>query len=357
MSTPSAAARPIKCVVWDLDDTLWQGVAVEGDTPDIPRPDPRVLAQIAELERRGIVNSVASRNDPSMMHELLGDPAVNGLFVAPQVSWQPKSRSIRDIADRLNIGLDAIAFVDDSPFERAEVAALLPDVLVLAPSEVAAALDTPRFTPGATEESAERARMYREEESRRAAEAGYEGNRTAFLKSCEMLLTIRQAAHADLPRFAELSQRTNQLNSTGHVYTKEELAEKLGSDRWLLPVATLEDRFGQYGLIGAAVVDRRPPWPNDCWLLEHIMLSCRVEGRGIPAALLRWIMGEAKGAGMRGLKAVYRVSERNLPVRLLFRQMGFQTVGGHGLVTVSRDLTGPLPDYPEWLRLDPVPTA
>jgi predicted enzyme involved in methoxymalonyl-ACP biosynthesis len=85
------------------------------------------------------------------------------------------------------------------------------------------------------------------------------------------------------------------------------------------------------------------------------MLSCRVEGRGIPAALLRWIMGGAKDAGKRGLKAVYRVSERNLPVRLLFRQMGFQTVGGHGLITVTRDLTGRLPDYPEWLRLDVVP--
>jgi FkbH-like protein len=172
-----------------------------------------------------------------------------------------------------------------------------------------------------------------------------------------MRLTIRQASVADLPRVAELSERTNQLNSTGHVYSLDELRGKLESERWLLPVAALEDRFGKYGLIGAAVVDRQPPWPQDSWLLEHIMLSCRVEGRGIPAALLRWIMGEAKGAGMRGLKAVYRVSERNLPVRLLFRQMGFQTVGGHGLVAVTRDLTGPLPRYPEWLKLDPVPAA
>jgi predicted enzyme involved in methoxymalonyl-ACP biosynthesis len=122
-------------------------------------------------------------------------------------------------------------------------------------------------------------------------------------------------------------------------------------------VPTLDDRIGKYGQIGAAVVDRQPPWPHDCWLLEHIMLSCRVEGRGIPAAMLRWIMAEAMEAGMRGLKAVYRVSERNLPVRLLFRQMGFQTVGGHGLVTVTRDLTGALPDYPEWLKLEPVPPA
>ncbi|HET9496019.1 MAG TPA: HAD-IIIC family phosphatase, partial [Chloroflexia bacterium] len=342
MSAPNSTTRPVKCVVWDLDDTLWHGVAVEGDTPDIPQPDPRVLALIAELERRGIVNSVASRNDPSMLDELLGHPSLKDLFVAPQVSWQPKSRSIRDIASRLNIGLDAVAFVDDSPFERAEVAHVLPEVLVLAPAEVPAALDTPRFVPSATAESAGRAQMYREEERRRAAESNYEGSRADFLRSCDMRLTIRQAAEADLPRVAELSERTNQLNSTGHVYTLDELRGKLADERWLLPVAALEDRFGKYGLIGAAIVDRQPPWPQDSWLLEHIMLSCRVEGRGIPAALLRWIMGEAKDAGMRGLKAVYRVSERNLPVRLLFRQMGFQTVGGHGLVTVTRDLTGPL---------------
>lgn len=357
MTTPSNTTRPIKCVVWDLDDTLWQGVAVEGDTPDIPQPDPRVLTLIAELERRGIVNSVASRNDPSMLPELLAHPSVRDAFVAPQVSWQPKSRSIRDIAAHLNIGLDAVAFVDDSPFERAEVAHMLPEVLVLSPDEVAAALDTPRFAPGATGESAERARMYREEETRREAEARYEGSRADFLKSCDMRLTIRRAHPDDLPRFAELSERTNQLNSTGHIYRQAELRDKMDGDRWLLPVATLEDRFGKYGLIGAAVVDRQPPWPPDCWLIEHLMLSCRVEGRGIPAAMLRWIMGEAKDAGMRGLKAVYRVSERNLPVRLLFRQMGFQTAGGHGLVTVTRDLTGPLPAYPEWLRLDVVPNT
>jgi methoxymalonate biosynthesis protein len=316
-----------------------------------------VLALVAELERRGIVNSVASRNDPSMLPDLLGHPSLRDLFVAPQVNWQPKSRSIRDVAAHLNIGLDSLAFVDDSPFERAEVATLLPDVLVLAPGEVAAALDTPRFQPPATAESAGRGQMYREEEQRRAAESTYEGSRADFLKSCDMRLTIRKARPEDIPRLAELSERTNQLNSTGHVYSQAELREKMEGDRWLLPVATLEDRFGTYGLIGAAVVDRQPPWPHDCWLLEHIMLSCRVEGRGIPAAMLRWIMSEAKEAGMRGLKAVYRVSERNLPVRLLFRQMGFQTVGGHGLVTVSRDLTGALPDYPEWLKLEAVASA
>lgn len=354
MSTLDGSTRPIKCVIWDLDDTLWRGVAVEGDTPAVPQPDPAVLALIAELERRGIVNSVASRNDPSMLQELLGHPSLDGLFVAPQISWQPKSRSVRAIAAQLNIGLDAVAFVDDSPFERAEVAHLLPDVLVLAPDEVASALDTPRFVTGATDESARRARMYREEATRRDAEATYEGSRAEFLKSCDMRLTLRQATEADLPRLRELFQRTNQLNSTGHVYTQDDLTSKLENDRWLMPVASLEDRFGAYGLIGAAIVDRQPPWPHDCWLLEHIMLSCRVEGRGIPAAVLRWIMAAAQQSGMRGLKAVYRVSERNLPVRLLFRQMGFQTVGGRGLVTVTRDLTTPLPDYPEWLRLDVV---
>ena len=94
-----------------------------------------------------------------------------------------------------------------------------------------------------------------------------------------------------------------------------------------MPVARLVDRFGDYGIIGAALVDRNPAGKKrKAWLVDLLMLSCRVEGRGIPSAMLRWIMGEASAAGMIRLRAVYKINNRNLPVRLLFRQMGFNVV-------------------------------
>src|SRR5437868_3684554 len=111
----------IKCVVWDLDNTLLEGVAAEGEPDGSAPPNAQMLDVISKLEAKGIVNSVASRNDPSMRDRLLSHPLLAGKFVAPQVSWEPKSAAVRRIAESLNIGLDTLAFVDDSPFERAEV--------------------------------------------------------------------------------------------------------------------------------------------------------------------------------------------------------------------------------------------
>ena len=350
--TPRSTQRtPIKCVVWDLDNTLWAGVAVEGEADAAPPPpNPILLDIITKLEMRGIVSSVASRNDPSMRDLLLSHPDLKERMVAPQVGWEPKSTAVRRIAERLNVGIDAIAFVDDSPFERAEVAYMLPQVLVLSPDELMRALDSPEFNPAAaTEASARRAEMYRQEEARKEAESLFKGNRADFLASCEMRLTFAPAAEADLPRVLELTERTHQLNSTGRGYSVQELRARMADPRWLMLVARLRDRFGDYGTIGAALVDTQPPWPPDVWLIELVMLSCRVEGRGIPAALVRWIMGQAKSAGIKGLRAIYRVNERNLPIRLLFRQLGFTKVAGDSSVTVARDLSEPLPSFPEWL--------
>ncbi|MEO8288655.1 MAG: HAD-IIIC family phosphatase [Chloroflexota bacterium] len=347
-----STGRIIKCVVWDLDNTLWQGVAVEDPNGAVPSPDQSILDIMSELEKRGIVNSVASRNDPVMLERLLADPVLHGKFIVPQVSWDPKSTSIRKIAAHLNIGLDALAFVDDSAFERAEVSYMLPEVVVLAPEEMAAAIGTLAFNPGQlTAEGERRAEMYRHEEQRKEAEAGFAGTRADFLRWCDMRLTITPATEADLPRIIELTERTHQLNSTGRRYSADEVKERVGAPRWLVPVARLRDRFGDYGTIGAAIVDTQAPWPPDVWLAEIVMLSCRVEGRGIPAALLRWIMGRAQDAGMKSLRAVYRVNEQNLPVRLLFKQMGFTKLAGDDFVTVARDLSQPLPAYPDWLHI------
>ena len=118
--------RVVKCVVWDLDNTLWPGIAIEAEPDDFRQPNTAILDIITELEKHGIASSVASRNDPALGEQLLAHPLLAGKFVYPQVSWEPKSQAIRRIAEKLNIGLDAVAFVDDSPFERAEVSYMFP---------------------------------------------------------------------------------------------------------------------------------------------------------------------------------------------------------------------------------------
>jgi FkbH-like protein len=357
---PAAPASPrlIKCLVWDLDETLWAGVQAEGAQP---QPRPAALALMDELSRRGIVQSVASRNDPAAGARLLALPVLAGRFVAPQVGWEPKDVALRRIAKELNIGLDSLAFVDDSPFERAAVAHLLPQVLVLAPADVPGLPDRPEFRPGpVTAEAARRTALYQEEADRQAAERAWAGSRLEFLRSCAMRLTIAPATEAALPRLNEMVARTNQLNSTGVRYSPAAIADRVRDPaRFRVPTARLTDRFGDYGLIGAALVDREGGGDGDP-LVELLMLSCRVEGRGIPAALLRRLLEEAQAEGHVALEALYRPTPQNRQMVVLLRSLGFRAGGPAtsadplvaGATVFRRDLAGDLPPYPEWLQIE-----
>jgi len=337
----------VKCVVWDLDDTVWPGVAIESDAA--PEPRDEVIGLLDELERRGIVCSVASRGDPAMASAVRAHPRLGGRFVAPQVGWEPKSGSILRVAETLRIGLDAIAFVDEDPFERAEVAHLLPEVLALSVPELAAAMDGERFSPGRpTGEGRQRASMYRDEERRREAEAGFAGGRAAFLRWCGMRLEIGRAGPADVDRLVELGERTHRLNSTARRHGRDDVL------RWLaaggLTRARLADRFGDSGLVGMVAVER-PEAPAD-WEVALLAVSCRVEGRGVPAALLRRTMDEARAAGAPGLRARYRPNGRNVRVALLLRQLGFARAATEAETLVfRRPLDGELPPFPEWLEI------
>jgi methoxymalonate biosynthesis protein len=350
-------SKIVKCLIWDLDDTLWQGVQAEGAAP---APRPAVLAIMDELARRGIVQSVASRNDPAIGARLLAQPALVGRFVAPQVGWEPKDAALRKIARELNIGLDSLAFVDDSPFERAAVAAVLPEVLVLAPHDLPTLLDRPELAGGpGTAEAAARPRLYQEEAARREAEHDFAGDRRRFLESCAMVLTVRPATAAELPRLDEMVARTNQLNSTGYRYPPAETARRVADPvRYLVPVAWLRDRFGDYGLIGAAFVDRQAA--PGAWLVELLMLSCRVEGRGIPGALVRMLLDRTAAAGVPALDALYRANPQNRQMAVLLRSLGFRaggvplpnSPGATGAAAYRRTTAPPLPPYPTWLTLD-----
>ncbi|WHT20629.1 HAD-IIIC family phosphatase [Crossiella sp. CA-258035] len=344
----------VKCVVWDLDGTLWDGIAVEQTAETLPAPRAEVLALIDELAARGVLSSIASRTDPSILALLLADEPLAERFVSPQADWQDKSVALRRISAELGIGLAALAFVDDNPFERAEVAAALPEVLVLAPEQAAGLLDSPELDPSAlTPEARGRVRRYREEARRKDAETAFTGSRAEFLRWCGMRLTLRAATEADVPRLVELARRTHRMNTTGDVPPVEDVLARLTDpDGWFLPVAELSDRFGGYGLIGAAVIEK-----GAAWRVRLLALSCRVAGRGVAPAFLRWVMDRALAEGAVELHVPVRPTGANVELRVLFRQCGLRVTGPQpeGLAVLGRRLDhGPLPDYPEYLELEKV---
>lgn len=247
----------IKCVVWDIDNTLLDGTYLEaGD--QLPDPDPDLLAVLRELAGRGILHALASRN-PAAAADYVQQ--VTGLdFAAVECGWGSKAESVSRVAARLGLALDAIAFVDDDMAERAEVTAALPAVLVLTPEDAAEAADWPQFSPAViTAEARRRGELYAQRRRRQADAAAFGGSRDEFLRRAGTRLTIGPARPQDLPRLHELSLRTHQLNSAGQPVTEAQLAALLGSAGHLVVTVTLADNYGDDGLVGAAIMTRNGP--------------------------------------------------------------------------------------------------
>ena len=335
---PEAAndSKKIKCVVFDLDNTLWQGVLVESDTLLLRQG---IISLLRDLDARGILLSIASKNDYATAWRKIVECGVSEYFVFPQISWAPKSQGIRTIAEQLNIGLDTFAFVDDSPFELEEVAQSLPQVLCLNADRIPQLLSDARFTGGKSAEARSRRKLYQEAAIRDAARAEYGPDYVGFLVSCGITLEIAAYSDEDSERIAELIQRTNQLNFSGRKYAREQLQAILADDHLEKLVLRSSDRYGSYGTVGFAIVERAE---NVIRILDF-MLSCRVQGRLLEQAFFSHILEHHNPDDAESLWVNFHETQRNKPAQHVLKSLGFcerdASPGGlpAGVVQSSRD--------------------
>lgn len=313
--------KTYKCVVWDLDNTLWDGTLLEGDCP-IPRPG--VVAMIEDLDRRGVLHSISSRNERADAMRRLDELGLAGYFVAPQIDWNSKSSHIGAISRALGLSPDSFALIDDDPFERAEVASVYPAVSCYEPGIVGSYRDVPSFVPAViTPEAAKRRLYYQAEDRRREAHESSGEPLAAFLARHELVFDVRRASLDDIARVRELAVRTNQLNTTGIVYTEAELVRLVDAPDHEVLVAAMDDRFGSYGTIGVAVVRKQP----GLWVLSLLLTSCRVISRGAGSVFLREMMKRAHAARVR-LMAEMIPTGRNRAMLVALRFAGFQQISG-----------------------------
>jgi methoxymalonate biosynthesis protein len=340
----------IKCVIWDIDNTLLDGVYLES-AEQPPPPDAGLLAVLRELAGRGIVHALASKNPPEAAGYV--EQATGTRFAAAECGWDSKADAIRRIAAGLELGQDAIAFVDDDMLERAEVSAVLPEVLVLSPEEAAQAAGWPAFSPPVvTAEARRRGEMYAARRRRQAEAASFSGSRDEFLRHAGTTVTISVAGPQHVARLHELSVRTHQLNSAGHPVSEADMRELVESADHRVVVAALADKFGDDGLVGGAVIDRNG---LGSWRVSLLMMSCRALGRGVLDALLAWLCRTAAAAGAAELQVPCLVTERNVPMRLALAAAGLRAVPGaatpDGRAVFARALTGELPELPDWVKV------
>ncbi|MGE5559180.1 MAG: HAD-IIIC family phosphatase [Bacillota bacterium] len=309
----------IKCLIWDLDGTLWEGVLNEGEI----HIRPGVMEVVAELDRRGILQTIASHNDPEQAAVKLRELELDKYFLHPQFNWGPKAESIRRLVRRFGFALESMAFIDDDPFQRFEAERYFPGMHVYPAEEYEEILSRPEFQPDViTRESGLRRRMMLAEAERAKAGASFAGPREDFLKSCEMKLTVRPGAGPDLDRIYELAARTTQLNNMPGLVDKSMVQAYLDGPKRAIYVAELTDRFGKYGIIGAACLDIAE---NEAET-TLFCISCRIKGRGVAYVFLGETLGllAKRHPRLERIHCRCRSDNRNRPALLLLQMMGFK---------------------------------
>jgi FkbH-like protein len=312
-------SKKVKCVVWDLDNTLWDGILIE-DGPGGLRLKPGIVDVIKELDRRGILHSIASKNNREEALQVVRDFHIDEYFLYPQISWDPKSEGIKAIARRLNIGIDTLLFVDDSEFELQQVKAICPEVQVLKADQYQQLPEMKDCMAPATAEAATRKGMYQVEAKRQEIAEGFGQDYMGFLKHCDIRLNIRCLAEENFDRVHELTQRTNQMNFSGNRYNREVLKRIHSTPHLDTYVLDCEDRFGSYGVVGFCIVDRREPRMTD------LMFSCRIQSKGVEHAFLTFLIRKYITESGKDFLANYRKSERNAPSGRVFADLGLRQI-------------------------------
>lgn len=321
-----APAAKVKCVAWDLDNTLWSGVLIE-DTAQGCSVRDEAVQLIRQLDERGILQTVISKNNHDDAWQLLTELGLAEYFLYPAITWGQKSRSLQEVAEALNINIDTFALIDDSPFERAEVQAALPMVRVYSDEAVGELLDRPEFDVPVTDMSKRRRFSYREQEHRSTARAGFGGDYADFLRSCEMKMRVFAPREGSaVKRCLELIQRSNQLNLSGRRYSAEEFEELLATPGILALAVECRDRFGDYGIVGFSSVDERSKTP----LVLDFVLSCRVAQKRVEHAFFAWLARRQSSRGCDGLQAELTKTSRNAPLVQVFDDLPFRVVGAGG---------------------------
>lgn len=353
-----------KALVVDLDNTLWGGVVGEDGITGIklgaeyPGAAYQALQRaMLDLTRRGILLAICSKNNPEDAMEVLEKHP--GMLLRPEhfatmrISWNDKVQGLREIAAELNIGTDALAFLDDNPVEREQVRASLPEVTVIELSEnpfayAACVRECPVFERlSLSSEDQQRTAMYAGQRER-AREKQLFQSKEDFYHFLKQKVEIAPVSAETLGRISQLTQKTNQFNLTTRRYTEQQISEMSHREGWQVLSIRVRDRYGDQGLVGVSIThDER-----DICEIDTFLLSCRVIGRTVESALLSALAKAASERGYTRLAGYFLPTRKNAPAQNFYSKHGFQleSESSAGSLWVL-DLTQQQISFPEWIEL------
>ena len=342
-----------KCIVLDLDNTLWGGIVGEEGFEGIklgPDPAGRPFVEfqrvLKSLLKSGIILAINSTNNSEDAMKVIKEHPHMVLkeedFACLKINWNDKIANMKDIAKELNIGLDSMVFFDDDPVNRELIKMSIPEIKTIDlpqdPSSYALILrDLNDFNVlKITDDDFKRAKMYSQEQERHDLESTTK-NLDEYLKKLDIKVKVRLADKFSIPRISQLSLKTNQFNLTTKRYQEEEIKEFAKDDKMIVGCAEVEDKFGESGITNIFIIKKN----NEEWILDTFLLSCRIIGRGIEEGILGKIIEMAKKEGVKKIKAQFIPTQKNKPAENFLSNYGFQKEGKYWIFSLQNPIKIP----------------
>ena len=338
-----------KCIVLDLDNTLWGGIVGEdgfngiklGQNDPIGKAFIEFQKYLLSLHERGIILAVNSKNNLEDAIQVIKDHPNMVLrekhFACLKINWNDKATNLQEIAQELNIGLDSILFMDDDNVNRDFVREVLPEVLTIElpndPSLYAQTLmELNEFNVlKITDEDKKRGKMYLQQRERTEFQKS-SINFEEYLKQLKIKIHIKKADKFTIPRISQLTLKTNQFNLTTKRYQEEEIIRFSQDKKKIVGCAQIEDKFGDYGITGAFIVNKDNP---EEWIMDTFLLSCRVIGRGVEEGILDYIIDDAKKNNVKRLIGNFIPTKKNKPSESFLANFGFKKENNHWIYSLE----------------------
>ena len=331
-----------KCIVLDLDNTLWGGIIGEDGLNGIklgPEPPGNTYLEfqrvLLSLSQRGIILAINSKNNYEDAIKVIKEHPYMILreehFASMRINWNDKVSNIKEIANELNINLDSMVFFDDDQVNRELMKTILPQVLTVdLPKDSSLYVQTIKKMNefdvlNITSEDARRGKMYVEQRKRNDLEQTTP-DLESFLKNLGLKIRIKIANEFSIPRISQLSLKTNQFNLTTKRYQESDIKKFSEDNNYIVGSAQVEDKFGDNGITGIFIINKKN---SKEWIVDTFLLSCRVMGREVEKAMLGYILKQAKKNGIEIVKAQFIPTQKNKPIETFLPHCGFQKDGDY----------------------------
>ena len=342
-----------KCIVLDLDNTLWGGIIGEDGFDGIElghssngKAFVDFQKELLSLWNHGIILAINSKNNFDDAMKVINEHPNMILrkknFASIQINWDDKAQNLKQIAEEINIGLNSIAFFDDDKINRERIKQEFPEVLTIEipddPSQFSSILKNLNDfnVLQRTDEDIKRGQMYAQQRERKELEKSI-SNLDDFLEQLDIKVKMKNSNEFLIPRISQLTLKTNQFNLTTRRYQEEEIRNFTNDHKFIVGCAQVLDKFGDNGITGVYIINKQ----DKIWSIDTFLLSCRIMGRGVENGILSQILIDAKHNGVEEIRANFIPTQKNKPAENFLPDFGFQKEGDNWIYKLNNEIKLP----------------